>query len=219
MVPIVNIHSHRKPKQGEWVIRNAWLPKQADWPLQTGYFYSVGIHPWFANRFSDDSIRERLTHLLTQENVKAIGEIGLDRTNGPDFSIQEHVFKIQVEIARQHNKPIIIHAVRAYSDLAAYIKKYELPFILHHYQGNLQATQQLLRFPNVYFSFGKLLFQNENVAAEKLKQIPLDRLFLESDTLPIPIQRVYEKAGRLLLMDVETLYQTTFNNFSKIIKI
>lgn len=211
MLPIINIHAHRKPSQREWVLRNAWLPANVTLPNTVGYFASVGVHPWRAYRHSSTQITERIKNLLMQPNVKAIGEIGLDRLNGPPLSLQKEIFDTQLYIAQERNLPAIIHCVRAYSDIQPFIKKYTVPFILHNYNGNTQTTEQLLRFPHVYFSFGKSFFLDHR---SSLPQVPLNRFFFETDTMSVPITALYQKAANGLSIPIETLYLQSFQNFT-----
>lgn len=217
MIPFVNIHTHRKPLSArEWQIRNAWLPERVNFPERPGYFASVGVHPWRAHLYTDAQIDERLTRHLTVEAVKAVGEIGLDRVNGPDFSLQKKVFERQWQIAEQYRKPLIIHCVKAYSDLLAYAKDFTVPFILHDYSGNAQTTEQLLRFTHIHFSFGRLLYRDLEKATDRLRQIPADRIFFETDTMPLPIESPYTMASRYLQTEPETWIRQVWENFVRI---
>lgn len=218
IVPFINIHSHRRPSSPrEWVIRNGGLPPAGSrFPERPGYFVSVGLHPWRADRYSETRIAERLSHLLADASVLAVGEIGLDRVNGPDFSIQKKVFRQQWEMAEQHRKPVVVHCVKAYSDVLAYAKDVTVPFILHDYSGNAQTTEHLLRFPGIYFSFGRLLYRNPQNATERLRQIPAGRIFFETDTRPLPISSVYSLAAQYLQADTETWVRQVWDNFVRI---
>lgn len=213
MVPFINIHTHRKPTTDELIIRNAWLPSNITQKLPEGYYTSVGLHPWHAEKLPMAHIGERMENLLRVPHVKAIGEIGLDRINGAEFPVQQTVFELQLDMAKKYNRPVIIHCVRAYSDILSYIKHSNIPFILHHYQGNEQTTLQLLRFDNVYFSFGKLIYKHEKTAQGLLKQIPLHRIFLETDTLKVEINEVYRKVADLRNVELEELKENLFGNF------
>lgn len=216
MLPLVNIHTHRKPQPREWCVRYAWLRDEITLPHDAGYFSSIGVHPWYADRFSEREIVQRFEGLINHENLRAIGEIGLDRVCATDFVIQKKVFELQLEMAKKYNKPVIIHCVKAYSDLLYFIKKYNMPFILHDYNGKAETSKQLLSFDNAYFSFGKLLFRDDALATERLRIIPSHRLFFETDTMKVCIGDVYKKAASLLGVDPETLYQDTFDNFTRI---
>lgn len=213
MLPLVNIHTHRKPQPREEAVRYAWLPSTA-WDLdKLPYRFSVGVHPWWAHRFTDMERNTRLHAHLGSQNLKAIGEIGLDRVNGPEFSIQKQVFESQFQIATERKLPVIIHCVRAYADMLAYAKRSSVPFIFHDYHGNAETTDQFLRFDSVCFSLGKILFRNPDAARALLHQIPRHRLFLETDTMPLPIETVYETAAALLKIDTEELALQVWENY------
>lgn len=218
MLPLVNIHTHRKPSSREEAVRYAWLPPLG-WNLDTlPYAFSVGLHPWWAQRYPNHEIGARLVRYLNTEKVKAVGEIGLDRVNGPEFFLQEQVFRQQFELATSFNLPVIVHCVRAYADMSAYAKRSYVPLIFHDYHGNAETTQQFLRFDTVYFSLGKLLFRNPKSAAALLKQIPRHRLFLETDTMPISIGNVYESAAALMGTDKEELALQVWENYREVLK-
>jgi TatD DNase family protein len=150
-------------------------------------------------------------------NLKAIGECGIDRVCGGDIEIQKDVFIKQIEISEQYNKPMIIHVVRSHSDILSIRKetKAKMPWIIHGFQGNEQIVTQYLRH-NIYLSLGDVLFKNESRAAELLKFIPSERLFLETDDSDRSIAEVYEKASVLSGRSLDDMRSDIFNNFVKI---
>lgn len=205
MLPLVNIHTHHKPQPRERALRYGWLPATDVALGALPYHVSVGLHPWWAGRYSGEELGARLNTAVMAQNVRAVGEIGLDRVNGPDLAIQKQVFEQQWETAVRHNLAIVAHCVRAYADMQAYLKRSYVPFIFHDYHGNTETTEQLLRFDTAYFSLGKILFRNPKAAHALLQQIPRERLFLETDTMPLSINTVYDAAAALLKMDKEEL--------------
>jgi len=76
-----------------------------------GVFAAVGCHPTEAATF-DQALAERISQLAGHERVRAIGETGIDyyRDTSPDPADQHHAFEAQIEIAREHGLPIVIHA-------------------------------------------------------------------------------------------------------------
>src|SRR5690606_29533338 len=103
---------------------------------------------------------------LSLPNVIALGEIGLDRRNGADFSLQKKFLTQQLAIIKDLNIPVIIHCVKAYSDLIPFIKKNKNPFVLHQFNGNKTQLSDFMKFDNVWFSFGKdLIFDNQKVVS------------------------------------------------------
>ena len=150
---------------------------------------------------------------MKDKNMLAVGECGLDRSIQTDFAVQKNCFSEQIRVAEKYDKPLIIHNVRASSDLIKLKKdhKSEIPWILHGYTGNPQSTLDLIRH-GFYFSIGEKLLKNESKQG-LLRIIPSDRLFLETDDHEISIEKIYLLAAQILKTDEEWLSETIFNNF------
>ena len=147
---------------------------------ETSAFFSVGIHPK-AGKNADFNI---VKTLALRENCLAIGECGLDKFSSLSLEEQKDVFVSQVRLAKTLKKPLIIHCVRLYNEVLRVLKeeKFLFPVIFHGFNGNSQTTNQLLKFSNVYFSLSERLLKGNNSVLKSLPIIPLDRIFLESDT-------------------------------------
>ena len=220
MNPFVNIHTHHNHIDNEEFIEihNIDVDKLVN--VDVTFFYSIGIHPWDCQKSTiNGSIAQWLNSSIVQwlNGSTAIGECGIDRACGIDFDIQKDVFIKQIEISEQYNKPIIIHAVRAHSDIISIRKetKAKMPWIIHGFQGNEQIVNQYLRH-NIYLSLGDVLFKNESRAVDLLKTIPPERLFLETDDSERSIVDVYERASVLSGRRLDDLRSDIFNNFVKI---
>ena len=223
MNPYVNIHTHYNNHIGdnEFVeIQNIDVDNIVN--VDVSHFYSIGIHPWnLKSQNPKISETQKLVDLESQclgdFNIKAIGECGLDRACDVDFEIQKEVFIKQIELSEKIAKPVIIHAVRTYSDIISIKKetKAKQTWIIHGFQGNEMSAEQLLKH-GIYLSLGDVLFKNERRASELLNVIPLDRLFLETDVAERDIVEVYEKAVSLSGIEMDKLRNDIFNNFVKI---
>jgi TatD DNase family protein len=213
----INIHSHSKPRlPNEFVIRNAYLRLKEEQLNNLRYHTSVGLHPWFSDQMSIETCSDLLLEASISSKVLAIGEIGIDRAIEIPVQTQIAYFDAQLNIARVLQKPVIIHAVRSYSDLIPFLKKSKVPFIFHQFSGNRQQAAELMKY-NAYLSFGKNLFDPK--VEELFAGIPLDQLFLETDTAHhIHIADVYRKAAELKKMPLDELKSTLFHNFAQIIK-
>ncbi|MFD1630935.1 TatD family hydrolase [Pseudopedobacter beijingensis] len=212
----INIHTHRKPHSAdEWVLRNAFHKLTPEQITKLSYPVSVGIHPWYVHEKFEEVI-SHIESVLSVDNVLAIGEIGLDRAVNVGLELQKIVFELQLQLAVQYKKPVIIHTVKSNPDLIFYIKKYKIPFILHQYRGNEVQTLQFLKFDNVYFSFGKDLVSHQKIL-NSFSQIPLNRIFLETDTSRLPIENIYTFFAdfkKMKLLDLQLLmYQNLKNVF------
>jgi TatD DNase family protein len=186
----------------------------------TGYIagrnISIGIHPWNITEEWRSEF-QTIAAVADAENVLAIGECGLDRACDVDFEIQKEVFIAQIELSEHIAKPLIIHAVRSYSDIISVRKetKAKQTWIIHGFQGNEQSVEQLLKH-GIYLSLGDVLFKNESKARRLLQIIPLEKLFFETDVAEREIKEVYEKAVSLSGIEMDKLRNDIFNNFVKI---
>lgn len=158
--------------------------------------------------------RERYEELLKSDTVVAIGEIGLDYWRRPKSKVkraeyegrQKGAFIAQLDMAADHNLPVILHCRVAHDDMISIVSehshtnKLEYPGVVHSYTGDLV---QLKKFLEMGFCIGvngllfKLSFVEEAVIAT-----PLERIVLETDapylTPPIPenVARQMESEGR-----------------------
>lgn len=183
-------------------------------------YYSAGIHPWRAAMHGSSEI-EWLGQLF-QENKKviALGEIGLDKACGVEYSIQLEVFKKQLAIAESHLTPVIIHNVRATYEILALQKqmKRPTPFIFHGYRGKFTKAEAILNAGN-YLSYGAALLTNDHVTADSLRRTPTNQLFLETDDASVSIASIYSKAAEIKGMSTEQLESEIWNNFASLFNI
>ena len=224
MSPFVNIHTHYNNHidNNEFVeIQNIDVDNIVN--VDVSHFYSIGIHPWKSQQTTDNGQQifyqqtQKLSNLVSQQ-LKAIGECGLDRVCGVDFEIQKEAFIKQIELSERIAKPLIIHAVRTYPDIISIRKetKAKQVWIIHGFQGNEQSAEQLLRYADIYLSLGDVLFKNEARAKRLLQVIPTDKLFFETDVAERKISDVYEKAVLLSGVEMDKMRNDIFNNFVKI---
>ncbi len=211
----VNIHTHHQADVAGLQLVNHQI--QFEFPERQEQNYSVGFHPWDIKVFDQDQMIEKLTKVAQYKNVFAIGECGLDRAIDTSLELQELVFIRQIALAEKFKKPLVIHAVKTYPDIIKIKKdrKVEIPWILHGYQGNLQTTKQLLNH-NFHFSFGVRILRNEDKLVQSLKEIPLDRLFFETDESSEKIETIYIFAAQILEMNIRDLKETIWKNYQRI---
>ncbi|KAJ0243715.1 TatD related DNase [Hirschfeldia incana] len=146
-----------------------------------------GIHPWYVAERSPQWF-ETLKSLFETTPSAAVGEIGLDKgSKGKeiDFSDQVGVFRQQLELAKELNKPASIHCVRAFGDLLEITKSlgpFPAGLILHSYLGSAEMVPEFAKL-GAYFSFsGFLMSMSEKKAKKMLKAVPSDRILLETDS-------------------------------------
>jgi len=211
---LIDLHTHKTNKTENAQILNIFAQ---DLPLEVpNFLFSVGLHPWHIEKVNPEECFLAIDRVATQKNMLAVGECGLDRSIATGFALQEQCFKQQILIAKKYCKPLIIHCVRAYSDLLKQRKerKSGLPWIIHGYRGNLETTLSLIKH-KFYFSVGEHLLKDES-KQEIFRSIPLERLFLETDESELPIAGIYSLAAQALKMDENELVQIIANNFTSV---
>ncbi len=165
-------------------------------------FFSAGIHPAFSAEVTEEQFIW-LKEISKNENCLAIGECGLDGFINIDDNIQEEVFERQIELANELNKPLIIHCVKRFSQLIHFQKKAKVPMIIHGFNKRKTIGDELQKH-DFYLSFGKSVLQNVNLQ-EFVKQFPIEKMFLETDTEDVDIKLIYQKVADLKNLKLEKL--------------
>ena len=186
----------------------------------TEFFYSAGWHPMKELTRKREEILEELKRMIALKEVVAMGECGLDRRSTVLFSEQIPLLLGQVELAECVQKPLIIHCVKAYSDLIRIHKgvKTTIPWIIHGFNNNEQILNQLLEH-GFYISVGPQVLNPYSNIFRLLRKIPLYALFLESDDREIRIETIYEAAASVLGIGEEELKRVIWDNYQRVIKI
>ena len=216
----LNIHTHYAEKhESEQIIYNLIIPESAEllenFPQDTpNSWLSVGIHPWSISETDHELQLEKLRQLAYNQQVKFIGECGLDRLKGVGLVLQEEIFIKQIRIAEEAKKPILIHCVKCFNELVS-IKKVvrpKVPMVVHGFNNNIEIAQSLLE-RGFYLSLGAALMNDESNAVKVLQQIPTEKLFLETDDKEIPIKDIYQKAANLRNIPLAVLEEIIFSNY------
>ncbi|MCX5750681.1 MAG: TatD family hydrolase [Candidatus Saganbacteria bacterium] len=147
-------------------------------------YSSLGIHPHDAESFTDDLLKE-IREKAVSSKVVAIGEIGLDyyRNLSPQDA-QKEVFRKQLRLAQEMDLPMMIHSRDAYRDTFILVReeiKGNVSGVMHCYGGGLEFLGEFLSM-GFYFSFGgPVTFKNADELRKTVKEVPLDRIMLETD--------------------------------------
>ena len=146
-----------------------------DGALEQGHLFSAGLHPWDVTESFENQLGV-LEGLLANARVLAVGECGFDALKCPSHELQEQAFIRQVELSEQFCKPMILHVVRVFDSVIRLRKqlKPNQPWLIHGFRGGPEQMNQLYA-QGILVSFG--LKHN----TESVRQVPSDRLFLETD--------------------------------------
>ena len=200
---LLDFHTHRLDARGALISVD---PRQFD--PQAGRWYSVGYHPW-----NDvDRLMPNDWALLEQcarhPQVLAIGETGMDTLRGCDIDIQAAAFLRHLQLAHTVGKPVVAHCVRTAQRLLDVRRQAGLtavPLAIHGMRSN-QRVARLLLDGGCYLSYGPR-FNPDALAAT-----PLDRLLIETDDNPTPIDEVATLVAQALHLSPQQVKDTAIAN-------
>lgn len=200
-----------------------------------GYIYAaVGSHPDAADEVNEAVLEEYRTLFRENPKAKAIGEIGLDY-HYEDIPRQRQLeaFRAQMALARELNLPVIVHEREAHEDGMAVVAEFpDVTGVFHCYSGSAEMAKQLVK-RGWYIGFtGVLTFKNARKALEVAREIPLERIVLETDCPymspepfrgkrndPSRLYRMAEALAQLRDLSVEEIHAVTMENGKRLYRI
>lgn len=160
---------------------------------------AFGVHPWYIDSVSDDWYKKQ-KKLLKQDVKYMVGEIGLDKYK-PNMEKQIDIFKQQLKLASELNRPVFLHCVGAWDKILHVFKdnKKHLPPIMvaHAFSGSEDILKTLVEEYDMYISFNRINDTNEDL----IKIIPLDKLLVETDAKDLSISNLVYKIGKIVNCD------------------
>ncbi|MGE3508354.1 MAG: TatD family hydrolase [Vicinamibacterales bacterium] len=166
--------------------------------LWDGVRFGVGVHPHAAHAFADDPARAAATvreELARVPEARAIGEIGLDYHY--DFSprdVQQEVFRVQVQLARESGRPVVIHTREADADTIRILQedgRGMVRGVFHCFTGTAALADAALELGFFLSVAGILTFPKASELRETVRRVPLHRLLVETDSpflAPVPFR-------------------------------
>jgi TatD DNase family protein len=212
----IDIHVHGgTPAPGIFILESLMAHEGKLPDDKPGVLYTYGIHPWFLNEDNQKQFIRSVENVATMPGIIAIGEAGFDKLRGPTIELQRIIFEKQVIISEELKMPVVIHCVRAWEELLSVQKKLKpkMPWLVHGFRGNVELASQLLS-KGMYLSFW-FDFVLRPESGNLLRQLPADRIFLETDGADIDIRTIYNKVANDLDMTVDGLKLLILKNFNK----
>ena len=192
---------------------------------------TVGVHPLDLQ----PGVAPALDWLLAELNhphVVAIGETGLDYHYEPEAAeLQRQAFRLHLQAAQLTGKPVIVHTREARADTLALLREAALPQagVLHCFTEDWPMAKAALDLGFYISLSGIVTFRNADALREVARQVPADRLLIETDApylAPIPnrgkpnlpeyVRDVAEFLAALRGVDVDTLAEQTTQNFQRL---
>lgn len=152
-----------------------------------------GVHPHQAITYNEE-VGKKIEENIKHPKVVAVGEIGLDyHYNKSPREKQLEAFEAQLEIAAQHEMPVVIHSRDAEEDTIQILEKFaprlKKKGVIHSFTSSLELAKKAIEL-DFYLGFnGIITFKNADNVRDALKITPLEKLLLETDSpflTPIP---------------------------------
>lgn len=197
-------------------------------------FVTIGIHPENVDEIQDDYLK-KLKDMVKNKKVVAIGEIGLDyhwRDDNKD--LQKRIFIEQIGLANKLDLPIVVHCRDAIGDTLQILKEYtpKCESLMHCYSGSIESAKEFMKL-GFSFSFGGVVtFKNAKNVQEVVRNIPIERIMLETDcpymspepfrgkiNEPKNISIIAEKIAELKNLKISEIEEKTTKNSEKMFKI
>ncbi len=166
-------------------------------------YASLGIHPHHAHQFGPEqwpALEIRLKKLMQHPKVVAIGEFGLDYFRMQNSKEQQDfLFRRQLDLAKELQKPIVIHCREAHADvqkaLIEYYPETSMTYdvarprgVIHCFSGTWPDAQTYLLHGFVLGFDGPVTYPSSKALQEVVMRIPLQRMVLETDSPYLPPQ-------------------------------
>lgn len=194
----------------------------------------IGIYPSEAKTYTQE-VEDRMIELAKNHKVKAVGEIGLDYYWDKSFvDLQKEVYVKQILLANKLNLPIVIHDREAHKDAYDLLLEYNQSSkaLFHCFSGSVEFMRECVK-KGWYIALGGVVtFKNAVKMKDVAREIPLDKLVLETDSpylTPVPfrgkpntpayVRYVAEEIANLRQMPLNELIDITTNNAERFFEI
>lgn len=194
----------------------------------------IGIYPSEAKTYTQE-VEDIMIELAKNHKVKAVGEIGLDYYWDKSFvDLQKEVYVKQILLANKLNLPIVIHDREAHKDAYDLLLEYNQSSkaLFHCFSGSVEFMRECVK-KGWYIALGGVVtFKNAVKMKDVAREIPLDKLVLETDSpylTPVPfrgkpntpayVRYVAEEIANLRQMPLNELIDITTNNAERFFEI
>lgn len=195
----------------------------------------MGLHPCSVKENYEEEL-ELVENEIETEKYIAVGEIGIDLYWDQSFKVQQiDAFKRQIELAKKYDLPVAIHTRDAFDEVfAAMDETHEgvLKGVFHCFTGNEEQAKKALSYSGFYLGLGGVLTFKKAGLDKIAKDLPLDRLVLETDApylAPSPhrgkrnepsyLVHVAQKLADIHEMSIEKIAEITTQNAKDLFRI
>ena len=193
------------------------------------FYFAAGFHPECLEGAALGDL-DKIKEFAQNEKCVAIGEIGLDyHWMSSTKEVQKNFFTAQIELAKEMDMPVIVHDREAHGDTLDILKATKPKGVLHCFSGSKEMAREIIKLGMYIGLNGVVTFNNARKSLEVVKEIPLDKLVLETDCpylAPVPhrgkrndsslIPFVAEKIAQELDMDAQKILDITNENAKRL---
>lgn len=172
---------------GAWVVPGVapqqWPEVMATSALHDQVYLAPGIHPQAAGLVQEDHLGA-LRRLLGHEKAVAVGEVGLDRQIDVPWQKQEELFIAMIRLARETEKPLLIHTRRATERVLELLQKEggaQVGGIFHAFSGSLDVARKIMDMGFLLGVGGVATWATARRLPEVVRAVPAEALVLETD--------------------------------------
>lgn len=165
------------------VSRAAWPGLKAACTAHPGLYPAYGLHPMYLDAHRPEHLDE-LPEWIARERPVAVGECGLDfHVEGLDPEAQRFYFIRQLQIAREADLPVILHARRALEEVTVSLRRIGgLRGVVHSFSGSEEQAQQLFRLGFCLGIGGPVTYERAQRLRRIVARMPIGHLLLETDS-------------------------------------
>lgn len=170
------------------IMREMWPGLRDVCAAHEGLFPGYGLHPVYLDAHRDEDL-DALPGWIEQEKPVCIGECGLDFfVENPDRERQTMFLRRQLEMARDFERPVVLHARRAVEETIALIKAVgNITGVIHSYGGSVEQANQLFKLGFCVGIGGPVTYERANRIRRLIREMPLEFLLLETDAPDQPL--------------------------------
>lgn len=186
-------------------------------------FLSMGYHPSEAASITKEDLKKLEEKIVNNKEIVALGEIGLDYYREPvDKELQQKLFRSQLSLAESLNLPVVIHTRSASDDTIKILKEYNVKGVIHCFSDSLDVAREYLKL-GFYLGIGGIVTFKNTKLPQILKEIPLEKIVLETDApyiTPEPIRKEKNQPlnVKIIAKKVSEIYELPYEITLEILK-
>lgn len=195
-------------------------------------YAAIGLNYDDVDNFTDEDL-VLLEELIKNNKINAIGEIGLDYYwTKENKDKQIHFFEKQLDLAEKYDLPVIVHARDSVQDVYDILKKHKVRGTMHCYSGSVEMAKEFVKIGFYIGIDGPITFKNNKKGVEVVKEIPIERLLLETDSpylspepnrgkqnSPLNLIYIAEKISEIKEITVDKVNDITSNNAKELFNL